>query len=71
MEKVWPEVTCCLLSFSGFSRIRGGLEGAKICKSKYLIDVGYVLGKQVHWEVLTLNMYNQVEPPTSGQLSSG
>lgn len=48
MEKVWTEVTCCLLNVFGFSRTCGGLEGAKICKSKYLIDVGYVLGKQFH-----------------------
>lgn len=71
MEKVWTEVTCCLLSVSGFSRTCGGLEGANICKSKYLIDVGYVLGKQIHWGSPTLNMYNQVEPPTSRRLSPG
>lgn len=59
------------VSVSGFSRTCSGLEGAEICKSKYINEVDYVFGREIHHEIHSLNMYNQAEPPTSKELSPG
>lgn len=56
---------------SGFSKTYSRLEGAEICKSKYLKDVGCVFGREIPRDSYSLSVYNQTEPPTSEQLSPG
>lgn len=56
--------------FLGFQELVMAWKVLKFARIGYTRDVGYVLGREIYRETPTL-MYDQAEPPTTGQLSPG